>query len=188
MDKRTIRATHSSMTDIMILDPIFDVFIDLYRHDPNLLVEVPLDEYSNFILFVLGEKKHMFADSATLKYLVKQSVTSTNADVINALRQNYILDVMSAAGKELHLAEDRGRKATLIRFALPKVQRIFEIDQTIEVTNEKYRLFYRRLELLGYAIPSSFIFTENEQIAKYIDLCVRASLADPSVSFIVRGF
>ncbi len=170
-------ARFDAMVDIMVLYPMFDNYIDGYRHRRDRCIEVPFQEYLNFILYVLDQKRWLTASTQDLKSYALSYTTDHSPMAFQFLYRNYVTDVLSAAAKELHLAEERGREATLIRFGI--VNNPVSVPLGTRVTAyslDKYHDFYRRLDLLGYRLPSQFKFESNKQIAEFIDLAIKCVL------------
>lgn len=185
---RTVRVTYDSMIDVMILYKPLDKHIDVYRHDNELTVEVSFDEYLNFITYVLEEKKFLFSESSVLRQLLVAHVTAKSKIAYLELQVNHILDVMSAAAKELFLAEERGKQATQISFVPSPGCEVIMLDTLIEnYDTEKHREFFRRLDLLGYKFPTSFNSPHNKAIADRISLSVKAALRADFRPFIILG-
>lgn len=185
---RTVRVTYDSMVDVMILYKPLDRHIDVYRHDKNLTIEVSFDEYLNFITYVLEEKKFLFSESSVLRQLVVAYVTTKSKVAHAELQINHVLDVMSAAAKELFLAEERGRQATQIAFAPSPDCEVIRADSAIQNFDpERHREFYRRLDLLGYKLPTSFNSIYNKKLADKISLSVKAALRAEFRPFIILG-
>jgi len=176
------------MVDVMILYKPLDRHRDVYRHDSNLTVEISFDEYLNFITYVLEEKKFLFSESSVLKKLLVAHVTAKSKVAYAELQVNHVLDVMSAAAKELFLAEERGLQATQIAFAPTPDCEVIKSDSVIQnYDTEKHREFYRRLDLLGYKFPLSFNSVHNKRLADKISLSVKAALQANFHPFIILG-
>lgn len=171
-------ARFDAMVDIMVLYPVFDNYIDGYRHHRDRCVEIPFTEYVNFILYVLDKKHWMTANTSDLKDLALRYLTDKTVSVFQELYRNYVLDVLSAAAKELHLAEKRHKEATLIRFGMVNMPTVIPLGTVVRAYSpDKYHEFYRRLDLLSYRMPSTFEFDSNKQIFEYIDLALKCVLS-----------
>jgi hypothetical protein len=176
------------MADVMVLYKPLDRHIDIYRHDEDLTVEVPFEEYLNFITYVLETKKFLFSDSAKLKRLLRSYVTTHSRVDHMELQVNHVLDVMSAAAKELYLAESRGKLATNISFSpQPECEVLLMNAEIGDYDKEKHREFYRRLDLLGYKFPTGYNSKHNKIIGDKISLTVKAALRSNFKPFILLG-